>query len=248
MSYEWVIFDYGGTLTVRQDYSSVSAKPRNVYGQALVEWFTITGRAAGLNADHVQALTEQAHQTTEGQPNALDWVYNESYYVRWMRQIYGQLGISAPIPEHELACAWHFMCWWVGSRYSVPACPSVVETLEELQKRGYRLGVLSNNSGYVADGILYNAIERFFEIVVDSARENRVKPDPELFRSVARRVGAPCESIFYVGDSYPCDVIGATLVGMGAAWIGGNDRQLPERAVKIDEFAELLEHLPPRGT
>jgi HAD superfamily hydrolase (TIGR01549 family) len=206
----------------------------------------MTGRAPGLDPDHVQSLTERAHEATEGRPNPLDWVYNETYYVRWMRWIYEQLGISAPVPEHELACAWHFMCWQVGKRYSAPACASVVETLQELRKRGYRLGVLSNNSGYVADALAYSQIGHLFEIVVDSAREGRVKPDPELFRVVARRIGVSCEALLYVGDSYECDVIGATLAGMGAAWIGGDDRPLPERAFRIAKFAHLLLHLPAR--
>jgi len=244
--FDWVFFDYGGTLTVRIDASEVPIKPANVYGEALAGWFSATGRGCYADPDRLQALTEQAHEAIEGRPGAIDWTQNESYYVRWIRWIYREIGVQTPASDHEVASAWHFMCWQVGSRYSVTACPSVIETLEALKERGYRLGVISNNSGYVADALMYNGIAHFFEIVVDSAREGRIKPDPELFRSVAHRVGTSCESAFYVGDSYECDVIGATVAGMGVAWIGGDDRRLPERAVRIGAFADLLDHLPPR--
>lgn len=243
MKYDWVFFDYGGTLTVRLDPDSAAIKPKNAYGRALMDWFTSTGRELKADTDELQRLTELAHENTEGRPNAVDVRHNEEYYIRWIRWIYGQLQFEPPFTDHELASAWHFMCWQIGKRYSLAACESVNSTLHELRKRGYRLGVLSNNSGYVADQLALDGIDHLFEIIVDSAREGRVKPDPELFRSVARRAGAACDRIFYVGDNYECDVIGSTLVGMSVAWIGGNERYLPERAVRIDTFAELLAHL-----
>lgn len=246
MNYEWVFFDFGGTLTWRLDPESVPQKPSNAYGEIFKEWFTANGRSVDAGADELQALTEKAHKATEGQPGGVDWLYNECYYVRWMRWIYEQIGIDGIVAEHELASAWHFMCWKIGERYSNSACDSVVSTLEELKQRGYRLGVFSNNSGYVCDGLAYLQIDHFFEIVLDSAREGRVKPDPEVFRGFARKANTECENIFYVGDSYQCDVIGATLVGMGMAWIGGDDRMLPDAAVRIERFDELLEHLPAR--
>ena len=139
MQYDWVIFDYGGTLTVRRDPASAPVKPRNVYGQVLGDWFHLMGYEIHAGADEVQALTEQAHEALEGRPNALDWRYNESYYVRWIRSIYQQSGVPGPHPDHEMAAAWHFMCWQVGQRYGVRACESVIDTLDELRRRGLYL-------------------------------------------------------------------------------------------------------------
>ncbi|MDP6360758.1 MAG: HAD family hydrolase [Planctomycetota bacterium] len=243
MKFDWIFFDYGGTLTVRLDPDSESVKPDNAYGQVLADWFPVAGRDIDADADELQQLTELAHRNTEGRPNAVDVRYNEYYYIHWMRWIYEQLNLEPPFTDHELAAAWHFMCWQIGNRFGSVACESVKSALTELSERGYRLGVLSNNSGYVADQLALGGIYHMFEIIVDSAREGRVKPDPELFRSVASRAGATCDRIFYVGDSYECDVIGATLVGMSVAWIGGDNRRLPKSAVVIDTFAELLDHL-----
>ena len=243
-TYEWIFFDYGGTLTVYDDPTEVPGIPADTDGQALTDWFAAMDYKIAATASELQQVFQRAVDADEGEANQVDWAWNETFYVHRMRRIYEQLRIPPPHTDQEMSAAWHFCFWQIFKRTGKRACEGVIGTLTELGKRGYRLGVLSNNNGYVADTLAYNQTLSFFEIVLDSAREGREKPDPEIFRIAARRAGVPCERIFYVGDSYPCDVIGATNAGMGVAWLGGDERPLPARAVKIDRFAELLEHLP----
>ena len=243
MKYDWVFFDYGGTLTVYADADAAPVIPDDLEGQVLRDWFDLTGRDVTATATHLSQIAEQAHQNIDGTVSELDWHANEMYYRRWMRHVYKQLEVPAPHTEHEMACAWHFVFWKCFERTGVQACGSVIETLETLRQQGFGLGVFSNNNGYVEDTLLYNQTCGFFEIVLDSSHVGFKKPDPEVFRLIARKAKVTCDRIFYVGDNFDADIVGATAVGMGAAWIGGDDRPLPRNAVRIGRFTELLDHL-----
>jgi putative hydrolase of the HAD superfamily len=90
------------------------------------------------------------------------------------------------------------------------------ETLDELKRRGYRLGVISNADGRVEallDGL---GLLRHFEFVIDSGTVGVEKPDPRIFRMGLERMGVEPHEAVYVGDVYEIDVAGARAAGMHA--------------------------------
>jgi len=98
----------------------------------------------------------------------------------------------------------------------------VISTLIDLQKAGYKLGLLSDfppetKLEYLglskwADGSKWDA-------VLCSERCGALKPDPLSFKELAAEMGLPCEKILYVGNSLSYDVAGAAGAGMKTAWI-----------------------------
>ncbi|HET7230531.1 MAG TPA: HAD-IA family hydrolase [Longimicrobium sp.] len=90
------------------------------------------------------------------------------------------------------------------------------ETLDELKRRGYRLGVISNADGTVEALLEDIGLRPHFEFVIDSTAVGVEKPDPRIFRMALERMGVEPHEAVYVGDLYEIDVVGARAVGMRA--------------------------------
>ena len=93
------------------------------------------------------------------------------------------------------------------------------ETLEELRRRGYRLGVISNADGRVEALLESVGLLSHFDFVIDSALVGVEKPDPRIFRMGCERLGVAPEEAVYVGDIYEIDVVGARGAGMEAVLV-----------------------------
>ncbi len=101
------------------------------------------------------------------------------------------------------------------------AYPDVSDVLRELE-RDVPLAVVSNmDTGALLAALLANGLS--FTFVVTSDEEQRYKPDPSLFRRAVRYLGLPAAHILHVGDSYPEDIVGASLVGMPSLLIRRGD-------------------------
>jgi putative hydrolase of the HAD superfamily len=93
--------------------------------------------------------------------------------------------------------------------------PFVRETLVALKRNGYKLALLSDYPIETKLSIL--GIESIWDYSVSSETLNYLKPHPEPFNHIQRKLGLPAESILYVGDRYKYDIIGAKKAGMKAA-------------------------------
>jgi putative hydrolase of the HAD superfamily len=90
------------------------------------------------------------------------------------------------------------------------------ETLDELRRLGYRLGVISNSDGRVEALVESAGLRGSFEFVIDSGSVGVEKPDPRIFRMALERMGIDPHDAVYVGDVYEIDVAGARAAGMRA--------------------------------
>jgi len=59
--------------------------------------------------------------------------------------------------------------------------PDAVSTLEELHRRGFRLGMISNASSEMSALWAESTFEPLFDAVLFSADERMMKPDPRLY-------------------------------------------------------------------
>jgi len=91
--------------------------------------------------------------------------------------------------------------------------PDMATTLQELSRRGYKLGLISNTTSSVEG---YQLLEEtgltdLFSSVILSAEFGRRKPHPAIFVEAARRAGVRPDECAYVGDRPARDLIGARL-------------------------------------
>jgi HAD superfamily hydrolase (TIGR01662 family) len=134
--------------------------------------------------------------------------------------------------------------------------PDVRETILELDRRGYILGIIANTitETEIPDWMESDGLTKYFKAVVLSSKVAIRKPNPEIYWEAARRVGVdPCKCA-YVGDNPVRDVEGTQAAGFGMMILLMEPATLakepPTGEVKPDyvirETKELLDIFPPR--
>ncbi len=135
--------------------------------------------------------------------------------------------------------------WPKDTEYPYPDAESVLQTLKA---RGYRLGIIANQTLGSEERLAKFGLLPFFEVVCASAEEGVAKPDPEIFRrAIARADCSPADAVM-IGDRTDNDVAPAKTLGMQTVLIrqgyGGyhivhNHSEEPDATV--DHLTELLE-------
>ncbi len=130
------------------------------------------------------------------------------------------------------------------------------EVVEELRRRGYILGIISNLIGTreIPDWLEAEGFAPYFKSVVLSSVFGIRKPDPAIYLEAARRAGVePCRCV-YVGDNLKRDVSGTRQAGFGMIIIMMPPEQLAQETITddnrpdriIQQFTELLDIFPAR--
>jgi HAD superfamily hydrolase (TIGR01549 family) len=141
----------------------------------------------------------------------------------------------------------------IGRRVVVDGARQVVE---ELQRRGYILGIISNLIGTreIPDWLEADGFTPYFKSVVLSSVFGRRKPDPVVYHEAARRAGVEPGCCAYVGDNPNRDVEGTRRAGFGMIILMMSPHKLREEPITVEnqpdriihEFRELLEIFPAR--
>jgi putative hydrolase of the HAD superfamily len=119
----------------------------------------------------------------------------------------------------------------------------VGDALVALEKRGYRLGVVSNSDGSLEEGLSALGLRHHFEFVLDSAIVGVEKPDPAIFRLALERLDVPATAAVYVGDLPSIDVRGARAAGIAAILVDPFDNFPDATVPRIRSLPDLLHHL-----
>jgi putative hydrolase of the HAD superfamily len=117
----------------------------------------------------------------------------------------------------------------------------VAETLAQLKARGLKLAVLSDTESReaaVRRRLADLGIERWFDVVATSIDMGHVKPQPEAFATVLRRLDVSPHEAAFVGHDVD-ELEGAARSGLTA--IAYNAESGVPAAIHIAAFAELLD-------
>jgi putative hydrolase of the HAD superfamily len=134
--------------------------------------------------------------------------------------------------------------------------PDVKETILELDRRGYTLGIIANTitETEIPDWMETDGLTSYFKAVILSSKVTIRKPNPEIYWEAARRVGVePCKCA-YVGDNPVRDVEGTQAAGYGLMILIEEPATLakePSKVVvkpdfKIHTTRDLLDIFPSR--
>lgn len=117
----------------------------------------------------------------------------------------------------------------------VQPMPGAVETVRYLAGQGVTLGVISIaiHTPFLHWSLARFGIDDAFRAVVTSADAGYTKSHPELFRSVAARLGAAPAAVVHVGDSARFDVGGAARAGFRTVWVQGEREPDPEHVADL---------------
>ena len=90
-----------------------------------------------------------------------------------------------------------------------------IEIMEYLQKRKYRMHLITNGFEKTQWSKLKNSnLEKYFTHVITSETSNSVKPAKEIFEYAIKLSGANLEESIMIGDNLDADIQGAINAGM----------------------------------
>lgn len=134
--------------------------------------------------------------------------------------------------------------------------PDVSRVLIELDRRGYKLGIIANTitETEIPDWLEADGLTGYFKTVILSSKLGIRKPNPEIYLEAARRIGSEPSKCVYVGDNPTRDVEGAQAARFGMMIVllepatlkkePPSGEHKPDRI--IQELSELLHIFPPR--
>lgn len=130
------------------------------------------------------------------------------------------------------------------------------ETVKELCRRGYTLGIISDLVGKreVDEWLDADGLRPYFQTVQQSSITYVRKPGPAIYYYAMEEVGAEAENCAYVGDNLNRDIVGAKACAFGMTVTVQYNQNKPLKLTaenrpdaKVYRFAQLLDIFPARG-
>jgi FMN phosphatase YigB (HAD superfamily) len=166
---------------------------------------------------------------------AVDHGFWHIYYTRLLRE----LNLSDKKICSDLVACTRVSANWCDIR------PGTRDALLRLGKL-YRLAVISNADGRIAEILNHCGIAGCFETITDSGIVGKEKPHPLIFERALESLKVAPEESLYTGDVYSVDYVGATQVGMRSILfdVAGayKDRGVP-RVESLEQLESYLAHL-----
>ncbi|OOZ37662.1 HAD family hydrolase [Solemya velesiana gill symbiont] len=129
---------------------------------------------------------------------------------------------------------------FIEARHRITLFDDVLPTLENLRKRGYLLGALTNGNA----SIQRLGIDHLFDFSVTAEEAGAAKPDPRMFELACQRSGVSTREMVHVGDEPTTDIEGAQSAGITAIWMnrGGIEWQMDSPPdAEVRNMSELLD-------
>jgi putative hydrolase of the HAD superfamily len=123
----------------------------------------------------------------------------------WVR-VGADLGLEFGAAEVQQLWASDFRSW-------ISVEPGSIEVLHDLAEGGTRLALLSNAGFDFGDPFRRAPFARYFEQIFVSAELGMIKPDPQIYRHVARELGIEPAAMVFI-DNKQVNVDGAVEAGV----------------------------------
>ena len=130
------------------------------------------------------------------------------------------------------------------------------ETIIELDRRGYLLGIIANTitETEIPDWMESDGVKQYFKTVILSSKVGIRKPNPEIYWMAAREIGVEPAKCAYLGDNPVRDVEGTRAAGFGMMILfdePATTAKEPPTGDHVPDFIiretrELLDIFPPR--
>ena len=190
-----------------------------------------------------EELLQQIERETKQQFDAL--VENHSaidngFWWMFYSRLLNELGIPDENTCADLVARTQTSSNWCDIR------PGTREALQRLATR-YRLAVISNADGRIADILAHCGIADCFETITDSGIVGKEKPHPAIFEAALQSIGVKAEQSLYAGDVYCVDYLGSTSVGMQCVLFDVSGAYKQKGLPRVESL-EDLERLLATGT
>ena len=136
--------------------------------------------------------------------------------------------------------------YYSGFYKSMTPFPELKKALTSLQKKNYRLGIITNmqaNIQYKKISLL--GLGDMFEEIVTSEAVGHEKPHPLIFYHTLSLMGGIPENTFMIGDSLQHDINPASFIGITPIWFNP-DKTPTEKVISpsfltIQNYSQLVD-------
>jgi putative hydrolase of the HAD superfamily len=97
---------------------------------------------------------------------------------------------------------------------SIKPRTDATEVLSYLKSHGYKIGLISNCSASIPDILKNMPFTQMIDIALFSSLVGMQKPDPRIYRLIAKRLVLKPEDCLYIGDGDEHELTGAAQAGM----------------------------------
>lgn len=158
--------------------------------------------------------------------------YTDIPYEKLFGELKEQWDLSAEVPSLIRRCHQLF----AGC---VQVFDDTVPALRTLRAAGLTVGIITNGRSFLQNRKLYySGLLPELDCAVVAGDETVSKPNPELFRRVALRLGIPPEDCAYVGDNPLADLTGSAAAGMRPLYLDRYGERLAEPA--FDDLQAII--------
>lgn len=231
-----ILFDYGQTLVNEAKFDGVKGT------EAVLKYAVRNER--GLTAEEVQAEADAINRELGRFDPARRHLFQiEVPNHMFTRYLYESLGIELSLKSEEID-----RVFWDAAAPGKPT-EGIEEFLAFLKRQNIRTGVISNISyaGQVVEQRINSVIpDNDFAFIIATSEYMFRKPNPGIFRLALAKAHLSPEEVWYVGDQYECDVVGARNAGLFPVWyLGAIDLPYTEHGdvLTVESWVELMRRL-----
>lgn len=106
--------------------------------------------------------------------------------------------------------------------------PGSLETLQVLQERGIRMGLITNGKPEFQHAKIRRfGLARYFDFVLIEGEFGVGKPDPRVFKHGMEQFGISPAQVWMIGDDLEYDIRPAQALGIDAVWVNCAKIDLP---------------------
>lgn len=229
-----ILFDYGQTLISEGRFDGIKGTKallkyavKNKYNKTAEE---IQEAANAINRELGRGDRATRHLFQVEAPNSMFTSY-----------LYTSLGVTLSIGPEEID-----RIFWNAASPGTPT-EGIADFLQFLQENGIRTGVISNISycSQVVKERINNCIPNHnFEFIIATSAYLFRKPNKRIFDMAMEMADLSPEDVWFIGDDYQCDVVGASKAGCFPVWyIGAIDTGYVEKdgVLTVRTWEELQE-------
>ena len=227
-----ILFDYGQTLVNERKFDGVK-------GTAEVMKYAVKNKH-NYTAEDVQAAANAINdELGRYDPARSHLLQVEVPNCMFSPYLYESMGIELALSHIE-----RDKVFWDVAFPGEPT-EGIVEFLDFLKRQGIRTGVISNIT-YCGEAVkerIDSVVKGHeFEFIIATSEYMFRKPNKRIFELALEKADLLPEDVWYIGDNYECDVVGARKAGIFPVWyVGAKETPYVEKSdvLLIKKWVEL---------
>lgn len=230
-----ILFDYGQTLVNEKKFDGIAGTnavlqyaAKNKYNHTAED---VQTAANAINAELGRSDPKRRHLVQVEVPNHMFTAF-----------LYQSMGIELSLTHQDID-----RIFWNAASPGVPS-DGIEGFLTFLEEKNIRTGVISNITycGEVVEERISNLLPKHnFEFIIVTSEYMFRKPNKRIFELALEKAGLQPEDVWYIGDNYLCDVVGARKAGIFPVWYIGatSNPQGEDDVLTISHWDELKEEV-----